>query len=239
MAMNLPGELVWVLDMLGYEWPPIDEDELRRAAQIVRQFGEDIEGTIELAHSRINDDVSAAMKTGSNAAYKTAWNANREGNMRQLVDLIDPAATGMDLFADAVVAMKVKVIAELVITAAQIAAAAASAILTLGASVAANAAIIAIRKKALDALTDVAVEAIAGQVLSMLVEPLTGAAVDLAGAIADAPVVQGAVGDVSEFDADLDALEQAAGDLEANGQDQERLADDFLSQLSGCQIITG
>lgn len=239
MAMNLPGELVWVLDMLGYEWPPIDEDELRRAAQIVRRFGEDIEGTIELAHSRINDDVSAAMKTGSNAAYTTAWNANREGNMRQLVDLIDPAATGMDLFADAVVAMKVKVIAELVITAAQIAAAAASAILTLGASVAANAAIIAIRKKALDVLTDVAVEAIAGQVLSMLVEPLTGAAVDLAGAIADAPVVQGAVGDVSEFDADLDALEQAAGDLEANGQDQEKLADDFLSQLSGCRIITG
>lgn len=239
MAMNLPGELVWVLDMLGYEWPPIDEDEVRRAAQIVRQFGEDIEGTIELANSRINDDVSAAMKTGSNVAYKTAWNANREGNMRQLVDLIDPAATGMDLFADAVVAMKVKVIAELVITAAQIAAAAATAIVTLGASVAANAAIIAIRKKALDILTDIAVEAIAGQVLSMLVEPLTSVAVDLATAIADAPVVEGAVGDVSEFDADLDALDGAASDLEANGQDQEKLADDFLSQISTCQIITG
>lgn len=239
MAMNLPGELVWVLDMLGYEWPPIDEDELRRAAQIVRRFGEDIEGTIELANSRINDDVSAAMKTGSNVAYKTAWNANREGNMRQLVDLIDPAATGMDLFADAVVAMKVKVIAELVITAAQIAAAAATAIVTLGASVAANAAIIAIRKKALDILTDIAVEAIAGQVLSMLVEPLTSVAVDLATAIADAPVVEGAVGDVSEFDADLDALDGAASDLEANGQDQEKLADDFLSQISSCQIITG
>ncbi len=239
MAMNLPGELVWVLDMLGYEWPPIDEDELRRAAGIVRQFGEDIEGTIELASSRINDDLSAAMKTGSNAAYKAAWNTTREGNMRQLVDLIDPAATGMDLFADAVVAMKVKVIAELVITAAQIAAAAASAIFTLGASVAANAAIIALRKKALDILTEIAVEAIAGQLLSMLVEPLTSVAVDLATAITDAPVVEGAMGDVSEFEADLDALDQTAGDLEANGQDQEKLADAFLTQISSCQIITG
>jgi hypothetical protein len=239
VAMNLPGELVWVLDMLGYEWPPIDEDELRRAAEIVRRFGEDLEGTIELASSRINDDLSAAMRTGSNEAYKTAWNTTRDGSMRQLVDLIDPAATGMDLFADAVVAMKVKVIAELVITAAQIAAAAASAIFTLGASLAANAAIIAIRKKALDLLTDLAVEAIAGQVLWMLVEPLTSVAVDLATAITDAPVVEGAIGDVSEFEADLDALDQTAADIEANGQDQEKLADAFLSQISGCQIITG
>lgn len=239
MAMNLPGELVWVLDLLGYEWPPIDEDELRRAAGIVRQFGEDIEGTIELASSRIEGDLSAAMKTGSNAAYTTAWTTTRDGNMRQLVDLIDPAATGMDLFADAVVAMKVKVIAELVITAAQIAAAAASAIVTLGASVAANAAIIALRKKALDILTDLAVEAIAGQVLSMLVEPLSSVAVDLATAITDAPVVEGAIGDVSEFEADLDALDRTAGDLEANGRDQEHLADAFLAQISSCQIITG
>ena len=36
--MNIPGELVWVLDMLGYDWPPLDEDELRRAAEIMRTF---------------------------------------------------------------------------------------------------------------------------------------------------------------------------------------------------------
>ena len=239
MAMNLPGELVWVLDMLGYDWPPIDEDEVRRAAQITRQFGEDLEGTIEVVDAKIHGDVVSAMKTGSATAYTTAWDSQRQGNLRQLVELIDPAATGMDVFADAVVALKVKVIAELVITAAQIAAAAATALLTGGLSLAANAAIIAARKKALDILTNIAVEQVAGQVLSMLVEPLATVMVDLATAIAEAPVVEGSIGDVSEFDADLDALEQAAGDIEKSGQEQESLAESFLAQISGCQIVTG
>ncbi len=239
MAMNLPGELVWVLDILGYEWPPLDEDEVRRAAVILRQFGDDLGGTIEVADQKITGDVSKAMRTGSNQAYEQAWTANRSSNLQQLVDVIGPAATGVDLFADAVVAMKVKVIAELVITAAQIAAAAASAVFTLGISAAANAAIILARKKALDILTEIAVEAVAGQVLTMLVDPLTDVATNVVAKIAEAPVVEGAVGDVSEFEADLDALETAAGDLESNGQDQQKLTDDFLSQISSLQIITG
>jgi hypothetical protein len=239
VAMNLPGELVWVLDMLGYEWPPIDEDEVRRAAQITRQFGEDLEGTIEVVDSKVHGDVVSAMKTGSATAYATAWDSQRQGNLRQLVELLDPAATGMEVFADAVVALKVKVIAELVITAAQIAAAAATALLTGGLSLAANAAIIAARKQALDILTEIAVDQVAGQVLSMLVEPLATVLVDLASAIAEAPVVEGSIGDVSEFDADLDALEQVAGDIEKSGQEQDSLAESFLAQISGCQIVTG
>ena len=238
MAMNIPGELVWVLDMLGYDWPPIDEDETRRAAEILRQFGEDLEGTIQVADTKIMSDVSSAIKAGSNKAYETAWTEQRSGNMRQLVELIDPAADGVDLFADAVVAMKIKVIAELVITAAQIAAAIASSVVTLGLSAAANAAIIALRKKALDVLTNIAVDQIAGQLLTMLVEPLTSVAVSLLSSIADAPIVQGAAAEVSEFNADLEALEKAAGDIETNGQDQQRLADEFIAQITSCQIIT-
>lgn len=239
MAMNLPGELVWVLDILGYEWPPIDEDELRRAASIVRVFGEDLDASIEAVDRTITGDVAKAMRTGSNQAYATAWTTNRSTNLQQLVDVMPECATGIDLFADAVVAMKVKVIAELVITAAQIAAAAASAVLTLGLSAAASAAIIVARKKALDILTDIAVEAIAGQVLTMLVEPMAHLGTTVATAIAEAPVVEGAVADVNEFEADLDALETAAGDLEKTGGDQERLVDDFLSQISSCRIVTG
>ena len=228
VAMNLPGELVWVLDMLGYDWPPLDEDEMRRAAVIMRQFKDDIEGTVSVADTRVKTGVGAAVKGQVSTS-----------NIQKLIDALDPVAGGIDIGADAVVALKVKVIAELVITAAQIAAAAASAVVTLGASLAANAAILALRKKALDVLTNIMVDQLAQQLLPMIIEPLQGPMMDGITAMLEAEVVEGAVGDVSEFKADLDALDTAAGDLESNAADQERLADDFVAQIGSCQIFTG
>ena len=239
MAMNLPGELVWVLDMLGYDWPPLDEDEMRRAAVIMRQFKDDIEGTVSVADTRVKTGVGAAVKGQVSTSFVDAWDTDRSTNIRKLIDALDPVAGGIDIGADAVVALKVKVIAELVITAAQIAAAAASAVVTLGASLAANAAILALRKKALDVLTNIMVDQLAQQLLPMIIEPLQGPMMDGITAMLEAEVVEGAVGDVSEFTADLDALDTAAGDLESNAADQERLADDFVAQIGSCQIFTG
>ncbi|MFP5251372.1 hypothetical protein D8Y24_12550 [Agrococcus lahaulensis] len=237
--MNLPGELVWVLDMLGYDWPPLDEDEMRRAASIMRQFKDDVEGTVEVAETRVKTGVATALTGQASTSFANAWDTDRATNIQQLVDALDPVAGGIEVGADAVVALKVKVIAELVITAAQIAAAAASAIITLGASAAASAAIIALRKKALDVLTNIAVDQLAQQLLPLIIEPLQGPMMDGITAMLEAELVEGAIGDVSEFQADLDALDQAAGDLESNAADQERLADDFIVQLSSCQIFTG
>lgn len=239
MAMNLPGELVWVLDMLGYDWPPLDEDEMRRAAVIMRQFKDDIEGTVSVADTRVKTGVGAAVKGQVSTSFVDAWDTDRSTNIQKLIDALDPVAGGIDIGADAVVALKVKVIAELVITAAQIAAAAASAVVTLGASLAANAAILALRKKALDVLTNIMVDQLAQQLLPMIIEPLQGPMMDGITAMLEAEVVEGAVGDVSEFKADLDALDTAAGDLESNAADQERLADDFVAQIGSCQIFTG
>lgn len=238
MGMNIPGELAWVLDVLGYEWPQLDEDEIHRAASIVRQFKEDLEGSIEEANKRVNDDVTSALSAQTAGAYTNAWNSNRESNMQRLVDLLDPAAQGIDIFADAVLALKIKVIAELTITAAQIAAAAATAVVTLGGSVAANAAIIAARKVALDIATDIAVEQLAIQLLELVSEPLTNVAVSIAATMLDAPLVEGALGEAAEYKADLEALEQTANDLERTAADQERLGQDFIAQISALQIST-
>ena len=30
--MMLPNELIWVMEKLGFEWPDIDEDEVRKGA---------------------------------------------------------------------------------------------------------------------------------------------------------------------------------------------------------------
>ncbi|WP_272653510.1 hypothetical protein [Microbacterium sp. EF45047] len=52
----------------------------------------------------------------------------------------------------------------------------------------------------------------------------------------DAPVVEGAVGDVDEFYADLMALDQAASDMDAHAADVEELTDRLLADLANLQI---
>lgn len=40
MSIVLPGELDWVLDLLGFEWPNLDEDLIMQAAQEWLDFGQ-------------------------------------------------------------------------------------------------------------------------------------------------------------------------------------------------------
>ncbi|MFJ2371173.1 hypothetical protein [Microbacterium sp. NPDC087665] len=47
MGLMLPNELVWVLEKLGFEWPDIDEDEVRKGSVLVRSFGTDLEDVIQ------------------------------------------------------------------------------------------------------------------------------------------------------------------------------------------------
>ncbi|GAA2176313.1 hypothetical protein GCM10009846_29620 [Agrococcus versicolor] len=238
MALNIPSELAFVLDLLGFEWPQLDEDEIHRAAHMVRQFRDDLEGTIEQVGSRVNDDVPAAFSAKAAQSYTDGWNEAREQHMTQLMDLLDPAGTGIDLFADAVLALKLKVIAELVITAAQIAAALAAAAFTFGLSAAANVAIIAARKKVLDIIVEEAIAALIVQIAEMVIDPLTNLAETVILALMDAPVVVAAVGEVEAYQTDFAALEQAASDIDSSGSDQETIGQEFLGQLSTLQIST-
>ena len=169
---TVPHELDYALDLLGFHWPNIDEDAVRDAATLLRSLREDLQGTLDTLDDRIDNDLSEAFTSKTATAYIEAWTENRTQNMDQMLDLLPGVADGLDVFADAVVALKTKVIAELVITAAQLAATAASAVLTLGAS-AASAAILVARKKALDILTQLAVDELIGQIAVMVIEPLT------------------------------------------------------------------
>ncbi|MEU8680441.1 hypothetical protein [Streptomyces sp. NPDC048611] len=40
MSIELPGEVIWIMDLMGLEWPDIDEDELRAWGGHVREFGQ-------------------------------------------------------------------------------------------------------------------------------------------------------------------------------------------------------
>lgn len=237
MGLTVPGELDYALDLLGYEWPNIDEDAVREAATLVRGLRDDLQGTLDDVDAKINNELREAFTSKAATSYIEAWTENRTQNMDQVLELLPGVADGIDVYADAVFALKTKVIAELSITVAQLAAAAAAAIFTGGASLAANAAIIAARKKALDIATDLAVEQLIGQMVSMVIEPLTETVTALSEAVVAAPLTKATGGEVPKFDVSFDLMEQLATAIDDCGADQEDIIDTFISRVTSLPIF--
>lgn len=228
MGMMLPNELVWIMEKLGFEWPDVDEDEVRKAANLTRQFGYDLEACIQAVDRKVVTDLGGAMRGKAGPAYTSAWNTNRSTNLQQLVDFMDPAATGMDIGAEVILALKIKVIAEIATTLASLLPLLAAGPFGAGGA----AAMIIIKKKLLNAAVDIALEQALEQVIPLVVEPLMDQLPAVIEAALNAPLVEGAAGEVSEFYADLEALEQASADMRQNGNDLDTVASQFASDIS-------
>jgi len=230
--MMLPDELIWIMDKMGLEWPDVDEDEVRRAADLVRAYRDDMEALVQAADRRINGDIAAAMRGQAGAAHVNGWNLNRSQNVQKLLDVLGPAAVGIDITADIVLALKIKVIADVTITLAQL-----IPLLAAGPFGAGGAAVLILaRKKLFDMAMEATLEKVIDEVLPLAVEPLAEKVPGLVAALLDAPVVEATVGDADEFYADLEALDQAAADMDAHAADVELLTDQLLADLANLQI---
>ena len=229
--MMLPNELVWVMEKLGFEWPDIDEDELRRGSGMVRVFRDDLESKIQVMDRKVNGDLAAAMRGQAGPAYVAAWNANRSQNLQKLLDILGPVPIGVDIAADAVFALKMKVIADVTATMITLVAMLTNPISAVGAGP-----MLIIKKKLLNAAVDIAIEQVLNQVLPMAVEPLVNELPGIIMAALESPIVEAVAGDPDEFYADLQALEQAEGEMEQHAADVETLTDRLMSDLAGLNI---
>lgn len=232
MGMMLPDELVWVMDKMGLEWPDIDEDEVRKAAVYVRGYRDDMEALVQAADRRINGDLAAVMRGQTGTAHVAAWNRNRSENVQQLLDVLGPAATGIDIAADVVLALKIKVIVDVTVTLAQL-----IPLLAAGPFGAGGAAVLILARKKLFAMAmEATLEKVIDEVLPLALEPLAEQVPTLVMAMLDAPVVEGALGDADEVYADLAALDEAASQMDADAADVEDLTDRLLADLANLQI---
>ncbi|MBO0981429.1 hypothetical protein IPV10_12780 [Microbacterium sp. SD291] len=230
--MMLPNELIWVMDKMGLEWPDIDEDEVRKAAVYVRGYRDDMETLVQTADRRINGDLAVAMRGQAGAAHVAGWNRNRSENVQQLLDVLGPASTGIDIAADIVFALKVKVIADVTLTLMQL-----IPLLAAGPFGAGGAALLILaRKKLFSMAMEATLEKVIDEVLPLALEPLAEQVPGLVMALLDAPVVEDNIGDADEFYADLTALEEAAAEMDANAADVEELTDRLLADLANLQI---
>lgn len=227
MGMMLPNELVWVMEKLGFEWPDIDEDEVRKGATLVRNFGSDLEDVIQAVDRKINGDVAGAMRGQTGPATMGAWNTNRSQNLQQLVDIMPPASQAMDIGADAIFALKMKVIVDVTTTLIALVAMLTNPLTAMGAGP-----MLLIKKKLLNAAVDIAVEQLLNQLAPMAIEPLAEQLPAVIDAILDAPMVEGQVGDSDEFYADLQALEEAQSTMKVHGADIQTLTSNFFAEFS-------
>lgn len=232
MGMMLPNELIWVMDKLGLEWPDIDEDEVHKAASYVRGYRDDLETLVQSADRRINTDLVDSMKGQAGTAHVNGWNRNRSENVQQLLDILGPAASGIDIAADLVLLLKYKVLGEITLTLIQLVP-----LLMAGPLGAGGAAVLMLaRKKLFSMMMEATLEQVLNEVLPLAIEPLAQQVPVLVAALLDAPVVEGAIGDVDEFYADLAALDLAAEEMDAHAADVEDLTDRLLADLSNLQI---
>ena len=227
MGMMLPNELVWVLEKLGFEWPDIDEDEVRKGAALVRNLGTDLETVIQAVDRKVNGDLAVALRGQTGPATLSAWNTTRSQNLQQLIDIMPPAATAMDVGAETILALKIKVIADVTTTMIALVAMLTNPITAVGAGP-----MLLIKKKLLNAAVDIAVEQLLEQLLPMAIEPMSQQLPTIIDAILDAPMVEGAVGDSDEFYADLQALEDAQAEMKLRGEDISTLTSTFFAEFS-------
>ena len=176
MSLQLPGALVWVLDLLGFTWPAADEDKLREAARAWRDFAHDANnirttaaGVIsKVAQGNYGKDIDALV------AYWQELGGDG-GHLPDAAEAARLAADALDGFAVATEVAKCAMIAQLAICAGEIAAAQAAAPITfglseLGALGATQASRIAIRRIVKEKIEDVVQHELAHKLRTVLKE---------------------------------------------------------------------
>ncbi|MFB7666200.1 hypothetical protein ACFC1R_19965 [Kitasatospora sp. NPDC056138] len=165
MAIELPGELVWVMDLLGLNWPEVNEDSVRGYAGHVRDFATNIDRTHQEASATIQQ-MGEHYQAASYEQLVERWARMSSDHMDELVQVCNAAAVALEIAADVIIGAKVAVITELGIMAAEFVAAQAAAVVTLGAAEAAEALLVEATKRVVNAL----LQKLEDEVIGILVE---------------------------------------------------------------------
>ncbi|MFD7642944.1 hypothetical protein ACFV4P_20055 [Kitasatospora sp. NPDC059795] len=133
MGVVLPGELAWVLDLIGVNWPNVDEDEYREMADELRELASSLAEDRDVLSGAVGSLMG--MNQGPAAeAFQAKFDKVVGTHLPQVGKALDLFATGLDGAALVITGAKLAAIAQLVIMAAELIAAQAAAPFTFGLS---------------------------------------------------------------------------------------------------------
>ncbi len=168
---DLPGPVVTFLNVIGVPWPYIDEDQIRRFATMVRQFGQAVEQT-HLDATRTMADFAGAYQGAATQRMQSGWAEMSARHTRELVQGCRLLAEALEVGADVIVAQKAEALVELAAMAAAFVADQAAAVATLGLAEAAAPVIIETGKKLLETLKQQIIQYIVGEIIEAAAKPL-------------------------------------------------------------------
>ncbi|MFJ9901898.1 hypothetical protein ACIRVK_03145 [Streptomyces sp. NPDC101152] len=170
MAINLPHWLAEVINVLGFDWPEIDEDQLREAARHLRKYAHDAESSHDRSHKIVTGDLQEVYAAQSYTALAQAWAGQSSKHMKELIEACRMLATALDDAAIGVEAMKDKCIVQLGIAAGELGLDVAASAVTLGLSDLAAAAEVEVQQRLMNGI----MQNFEREVVSLLVGKITG-----------------------------------------------------------------
>jgi hypothetical protein len=161
MGLQLPGELVSLLSMLGYTWPQADEEKLFEMGRAWMNFAGSFPEPLADAGAQAQR-VWSANQGEAIEAFRTAWSDQDApaSSLRDGVTACNIIGAGLMVCGGIVLALKINVIVQLTMLAVAIAQAIATAAVTFGASLAEIPIFKEITRIIIDQLINLALEAI-------------------------------------------------------------------------------
>lgn len=208
MAVTVPDWADTLLDLVGVNWPNVDEDAYRDMADALREFADDLADDGQLANNHMERLLSSGHGEAMDALNEH-WGKVKGKHLKDMVSAARTIAGALDMAAGAIEAMKWKAVAELGILAGQTGLAMALIPVTGGLSALLGAGAIAVTKKQLLKLITGAMEEAVGHIVAVMTEPAVAALENMA---ADLVVQLGANALGVQNGVDLGQTKQAGKD---------------------------
>lgn len=170
MSINLPHWLAEVVNILGFSWPEIDEDQLHDAADALRSYAQSCEDSHNTTHKVVTGDLPQVYTAQSYTALAELWAGQTTGHMQTLITVCRDLAVALDVAGDGVTVMKGACLTQLGIAAAELIGDQAAAVFTLGLSEAAAVAEIELQQRLMNGI----LQRFEQEVIGVLVSKITG-----------------------------------------------------------------
>ncbi|MHA4773005.1 DUF6531 domain-containing protein [Streptomyces sp. MSC1_001] len=179
MAVTVPDWADTLLDLVGVNWPNVDEDAYREMADALREFADDLADDGQLANNHMERLLSSGHGEAMDA-LNAHWSKVKGTHLKDMVSAARTIAGALDMAAGAIEGMKWKAVAELGILAGQTGLAMALIPVTGGLSALLGAGAIAFTKKQLLKLITGAMEEAVGHIVGVMTEPAVAALENMA-----------------------------------------------------------
>ncbi|MYW04394.1 hypothetical protein [Streptomyces sp. SID3343] len=174
MGITVPGYLDQALDVIGVDWPNLDEDEFKELADAYREFADEIDGARADGKNGAAWILDGTTGIAAEAFEKHFGKLNNE-HLHDLAEGARLLATSLDAAALVIEGAKGRAIVQLIILADAIIAAAAASTVTFGLAAIAGLAEVAIVRTAVKRIFKELEEALMEKVVEIATAPAVAA----------------------------------------------------------------